>query len=188
MKNVVCLLLLAAAACAAPARVEKMVPALSGPALAATDARTQSVGLALVDAGKKLNPEWWTSLTDKSFAVALRETLGDRGLLAEIEEEAKYQIEARVVAFSRPAAAASPTTEITIRYVARDFGTGRTIFEEAISTTGSSTFQESKFANVRAGIASEKAIRENLGQFADKLMAAIGEPPAKATKPKLKPQ
>jgi hypothetical protein len=168
-----------------------MVPAFTGPAFGATDNRQQSVGLARVDAGKKMNREWWTSLNDKSFASALRETLGARGLLAQDETAAKYQIEARLVAFQRPALAVIPTAQITILYVARDLGTGRTVFEEAISSTGSSKLEQSKFADVRAGVAAEEAMRENLGQFADKLMAAISPPPAKATKTakaKLKPQ
>jgi hypothetical protein len=188
MKKFVCLLLLVATACASPARVEMMVPDLSAPAIAATNELSSSVGLAVVDAGKKDHPSWWTGITDNSLAGALRRTLGDQGLLAKHEDEARYQLEARLVSFVRPAAAANPTADITILYVVRDTRTGGTVFDEAISSKGAATLAESKQEDERSGLAGERAMRDNLGQFANKFMAAISPPPAKTAKPKLKPQ
>lgn len=163
-----------------------MVPAETRPALAAQDARYENFGVAEVFLSTSLNPRW-TGVTGKTFGAALRRTLVDRNLLATDETLAKYQIESQILKVDRPPAAANPTVTFVIHYLVKDRVTGQTIFDQTISQTGTAKWEESKFASVRMGNAIEAAMRDNLGQFMDKLMATPGPAPAKAAKPKLKP-
>ena len=187
MKKTICLLLLVATACAAPSRVDQMVPKFSAPGIASSDTRYESVSLVSSTIDKVKFPYWYTTVSDASLALALRKTLDGRALLAQGQSPGKYALAVSLVGFKRPPIQnLDQATTFGIRYELREAATGKPILMETISTTGSESYSKDKNVDDQARIAAELAMQKNFSQFVDKLNAALGPAQVKPDNTKAK--
>lgn len=174
MKKFVALLVLLAGACTAPSRVDQMVGQFSSPAIADTDARYQSIRIARAEVDTKTHPVWYTSISSDTLSGAIRATLDGRAMLAAYPGNAKLELDAQLVDFRRPPAQIEETTTVSIRYVVREIATGGKVFDQTITTVGSSPYEKGVPLDERARAATEQAMADNLTQFVTKFVAATG--------------
>lgn len=161
------------AGCAEPASVGPMVSPRAARAVAAPadPALAHAVCVERVRGGKRTNPLWVSEVDNRSFLEALRQSLGNHGLLAVGDDICRFGIEAHLLGLSQPFIGLDVEVTSNVNYRVRKPGDPEPYL---LSTTQAShlvRFSSDKVLwGVRLKAANEGAVRKNIQSFIDQLM------------------
>src|SRR6218665_1501558 len=150
--------------CAAPARVEQMQTNTNMATRTAVDKSPMREAVAIRDVtgGKDTNPMWVSNVSSSDFERALELSLKDAGLLAANKHGSKYD---------QAFAGASMTVTATVRYILVDRLTNKEVLEKTLATPYTAAWNEAFLGTERLKLANEGAVRANIQQLIDALVA-----------------
>lgn len=160
--------------CAAPARVDQMQTSSS------METRTAAANSPLKDAitvkdvtgGKETNPMWVSNVSSSDFARALEASLKDAGLLSGNNQASKYMLVAHLQKLDQPLFGASLTVTATVQYSLVERSTNKEVFARTVSMPYTAAWNDAFLGSERLKLANEGAIRVNIQQLIDALLAA----------------
>jgi|SRR6218665_2333706 len=166
-------LTLALIGCAAPARVEQMQTNTNMATRTAVDKSPMREAVAIRDVtgGKDTNPMWVSNVSSSDFERALELSLKDAGLLAANKHGSKYVLVAHLSKLDQPFAGASMTVTATVRYILVDRLTNKEVLEKTLATPYTAAWNEAFLGTERLKLANEGAVRANIQQLIDALVA-----------------
>ena len=166
-------ILMLAAGCAQPARVDRMIASQSpqSAALPAQSPLHRAIGTTVVEGGRTTIPIFTPEVDNDAFISALRESLNRNGLLAGTAAPARYTLQASLIRADQPVRGLNKTVLTTIRYRLRDVASGRVVYDEQIDSRFTVTFDDEPIASSRHRQANEGAMRQNLEKLIERLRA-----------------
>jgi hypothetical protein len=167
---VIAVSLLCLAACAPPARSERMVP----PPTTATDFPANSGlrdSIALKDVGGGEESSTHSNVGDKELREALLSALRQQGLLQTDDARARFRLNVFLVELSHPSAGFSFTVYSLVRYTLSRADTGAVLFDDVVNASYTATVGEEFIGIVRLRAANEGSIRANIAAFLERLKA-----------------
>lgn len=159
--------------CAAPARVEQMQTNtnLATRTAVSNSPLREAVAIRDVTGGKETNPMWVSSVSSSDFERALELSLKDAGLLSNNKQGSKYVLVAHLSKLDQPFAGASMTVTATVRYTLVDRATNKDVLEKTLATPYTAAWNEAFMGSERLKLANEGAVRVNIQQLIDALVA-----------------
>lgn len=167
-------LALALGGCAAPARVDQMQTSssLAARTAVANSPMKESIAVKDVTGGKETNPMWVSNVSSSDFARALEGSLKDAGLLSGNNQGSKYMLVAHLQKLDQPLFGASLTVTATVQYSLVERSTNKEVFARTVSMPYTAAWNDAFLGSERLKLANEGAIRVNIQQLIDALMAA----------------
>lgn len=163
---------LALAGCAAPARVDQMVASVQPSQRVNQSPLKNSVAVADVTGGKETNPMWKSNVGSAEFSEALDGSLRAAGLLAPSRQGGLYTLTAHLENLDQPAFGGfNMTVSAFVRYTVVERKTGKTVFNRTISPPYTATMGDAVLGVTRLKLANEGAVRTNISQLIDELLA-----------------
>jgi hypothetical protein len=123
----------------------------------------------VVTGGKKTNPLWASNVSNEDFAAALEQTLSANVMLA--SANARFKLSAQLVELKQPFAGFNMTVTAKVKYTLTSAADGKTVWEKEITTPYTAKMGDAFVGVKRLQLANEGAIRENIKQFVDQLVA-----------------
>lgn len=169
-----CLLALVLVGCAAPARVEQMQvnTSLATRTAAANSPLKESIAVKDVTGGKETNPMWISNVSSSDFSRALQASLKDAGLLSGNNQGSKYALVAHLQRLDQPMFGASLTVTATVLYSLVERESGKEVFAKTVAVPYTAAWNDAFIAAERLKLANEGAIRVNIQQLIDALLAS----------------
>jgi hypothetical protein len=167
-------LALALVGCASPARVDQMQvsSSLAARTSAANSQFKESIAIKDVTGGKETNPMWVSNVSSSDFARALEASLKDVGFLSPNNQGSKYVLIAHLRKLDQPMLGASMTVTATVQYSLIDRSTNVEVFARTVSLPFTAAWNAAFAGSERLKLANEGAIRVNIQQLIDDLIAA----------------
>jgi ABC-type uncharacterized transport system auxiliary subunit len=165
---------LALAGCATPARVDRMQTSssLAVRTSVAASPLKETITVKDVTGGKDTNPMWVSSVSSADFSRALESSLKDVGLLSGNNQASKYQLIAHLQKLDQPMFGASMTVTATVQYSLVERSTNKEVFARTVSLPYTAAWNDAFMGSERVKLANEGAIRVNIQQLIDALLAA----------------
>lgn len=165
---------LALVGCAAPARVDQMQTSSSMETrnAAANSPLKDAITVKDVTGGKETNPMWVSNVSSSDFARALEASLKDAGLLSGNNQASKYMLVAHLQKLDQPLFGASLTVTATVQYSLVERSTNKEVFARTVSMPYTAAWNDAFLGSERLKLANEGAIRVNIQQLIDALLAA----------------
>jgi hypothetical protein len=166
----VALLLAGLSACASAAKPGAMAVAVSQSTLInETSGLHKAIETPAVDGGKETSPLWKSNVSSKDFAEALRQTLAANTMLA--SDSGRFKLNAALIELKQPLVGLSLTVTARVKYSLSEAAGGKVIWEKEITTPYTAKMGDAFVAVKRLQLANEGAIRENIKQFVEQLVA-----------------
>lgn len=167
-KALVAVGLMAGLSACATAADSSMMAVTTAPASAPFPARLlHAMCVRNVTGGEATNPLWVSKVSDDQFRLALVSTLDSAGLDAPADG-CQYQIDANLLGMSQPFAGFDMTVTSHVNY--KVFGKdGTPVLLATVDAPYTAKFSDSLMAVERLKLANEGSMRDNIGQFLDKL-------------------
>lgn len=173
------LLLVAAlqlSACASPAKVEGMTVTPAAVQTAAMpEAIRQNITLGMISGGEPTNPLWTSEVGNEEFRAAIEASLRSAGALAPAGSAGGYLLEASLIDVQQPIFGLDATVTSTVDYRVSPQGQEGRTFQTVVATPYTARMGEAFFGVQRLRLANEGAIRENIRQFIEQLVAFYGD-------------
>lgn len=156
-------------ACAQPAKVTNMVPALT-PSLMANQKSplTNKVVIAAVTGGKTTNPMWTSEVGDAEFQQALEQSLQAAGLLAPAGAKETYQLRTQLKELEQPLVGLSMKVTAVANHQLQS-PAGAEVLNKTLTTPYTAAFGDAFMGVERLRLANEGAIRENIKALIEEL-------------------
>lgn len=160
--------------CAGPARVEQMQSSssLAVRTAVASSPIKETISVKDVTGGKETNPLWISNVSSADFSRALEASLKDAGLLSANNQGSKYMLVAHLQKLDQPFAGASMTVTATVQYILIDRATNKDAFSRTVSLPYTAAWNAAFAGAERLKLANEGAIRVNIQDLIDALLAA----------------
>lgn len=166
------------AACAPPARSDRMAPAPTGEAQFAADSPLRdAVELKDVGGGEPATED--TSIGDDQLRQAVQNSLQQYGLLQADDAKARFRLNVTMVRLSPPGAGIDLTVNSQIRYTLARADTGALLFNDVVKASYTARLGDEFVALLRQRLAKEGAIRANIAAFLERLKSLPVSGPAK---------
>lgn len=166
-------ILIALAACAAPAESEHMAanaPALESP-FASSPFATE-IAIAAVGGGEETDPMWTSEVGNGAFHEALALSLDRHGVFCPRNDLARYRLQVSLVELNQPSRGFTFNVTSYVRYKLTRSADGRVLFDELVSSAGKATIEDAFVGIERLKIANERAIQQNIARFLERLETA----------------
>lgn len=162
------------AGCATPARVDQMQTSasLAARTAAANSQYKEAISVKDVTGGKETNPMWVSNVSSADFSRALEASLKDAGLLSGNNQGSKYQLIAHLQKLDQPLFGASMTVTATVQYSVIERATNKEVLARTVAMPYTAAWNEAFMGSERLKLANEGAIRVNIQQLIDALLAA----------------
>lgn len=158
--------------CATPARVDQMTSSVRADQRIANTPLRSNIAVRDVTGGQDTNPMWVAKVGNSEFEQALEMSLRDAGLLANGKQAGKYQMTAQMEKIDQPMVGASMTVTATISYALYERATGKEVLKRTISLPYTAAWNAAFIGGERLKIATEGAIKTNIGKIIDDMLAA----------------
>lgn len=160
-------------ACAAPARIDQMQVNSSLAARTAAKESPLRDGIAIRDVtgGKETNPMWISNVSSHDFERALEMSLRDAGLWSPNRQASKYQLIVHLEKLDQPFGGFDMTVTANVRYSLVERSTNKTVFERSLTTPYTAKLGDALLGTERMKLANEGAVRSNIQQLIDQLIA-----------------
>ena len=161
------------AGCAAPARIEQMQTStsLASRTAIANSSMKETISVKDVTGGKETNPMWVSNVSSSDFSRALEASLKDAGLLSGNNQASKYMLIAHVQKLDQPLFGASMTVTATVQYSLVERSTNQEVFARTVAVPYTAAWNDAFLGAERLKLANEGAIRVNIQQLIDALLA-----------------
>jgi outer membrane murein-binding lipoprotein Lpp len=157
--------------CAAPARIDQMSATVSPSQRVASTALRTNIAVRDVTGGKDTNPMWVSNVGNSEFEQALEASLRDAGLLAAGKQAGKYTLVAHLENVDQPMAGFNMTVTATVSYSLVERATGKEVFSRRVSLPYTASMGAAFSGTERLRIANEGAVRVNITQLIEELLA-----------------
>lgn len=165
------------AACSQPARTDAMIANVTEATVVKPDSPLkQSMTVASVTGGEETSPLWTSQVGNEGFLEALTLSLQQHTMLA--TSNGVMTLRVTLVELDQPLAGFDMEVTSTVRYVVEHQAQG-VVFDETIRHAHLQDFSSAFVGSKRLQLANEGAIRNNISQFIEKLIAASNIDPAK---------
>lgn len=165
------------AACSQPARTDAMIANVTEATVVKPDSPLkQSMTVASVTGGDETSPLWTSQVGNEGFLEALTLSLQQHTMLA--TSNGVMTLRVTLVELDQPLAGFDMEVTSTVRYVVEHQAQG-VVFDETIRHAHLQDFSSAFVGSKRLQLANEGAIRNNISQFIEKLIAASNIDPAK---------
>jgi hypothetical protein len=160
--------------CAAPARVDQMQTnsSLAARTAAANSPMKEAITVKDVTGGKETNPMWVSNVSSADFSRALEASLKDAGLLSANNQASKYMLVAHMQKLDQPMFGASMTVTATVQYSLIERATNKEVLARTVAMPYTAAWNDAFMGSERLKLANEGAIRVNIQQLIDTLLAA----------------
>lgn len=162
------LLVAALVGCGSPARPLELaitdVDALQLRAWVSPQMR-RNIALLPVQGGQDTSMWWGTRISSMSLNQAYQESLRRLGLLADLPENGRYQLQVQVLALAQPNVPVAPEVAIAVRYTLTERVTGAPLYQRVLRTTQKAGIDASLDPTQQLRIATEAALRENIAEL-----------------------
>lgn len=156
------------AACAPPARSDRMAPTPTGETQFAADSPLRNaVELNDVGGGEPTTED--TSIGDDQLRQAVQGALQQYGLLHSDDRKARFRLNVTMVRLSPPGAGIDLTVNSQIRYTLARADTGAVLFNDVVRASYTAKLGDEFVALLRQRLAKEGAIRANIAAFLERL-------------------
>jgi len=155
--------------CATPARVDQMVSAGEAQYRTAATPLRNNLALKEVTGGRETNPMWVSNVGSSELEQALEESLKAVGLLA-ARQGGEYLLTADLMKLDQPMLGLDMTVTSAVRYIVTERATGKSVFDETLTTPYTARFSDALLAPERLKLANEGAIRTNIGKLLERLV------------------
>ena len=150
--------------CAAPARIESMVPAESLDGLKFDTALEKSVFLKLVEGGEETNPIWLSKIGNEEFGGALEMSLQQHGLSVD-SGKGKYELSVRLLEVDAPSGGLNMKVTTYVKYKLTNDETGEVILSKEVIAPYTATMGDSLYGVNRLRLANEGSVKKNIEEF-----------------------
>lgn len=157
--------------CAAPARIDQMTATASPQQRIAPTELRKNIAVRDVTGGKETNPMWVSNVGNSEFEQALEASLRDAGLLAAGKQAGKYTLVAHLENVDQPMGGFNMTVTATVSYSLVERATGKEVFVRRVSLPYTATLGTAFSGSERLRIANEGAVRVNITQAINELLA-----------------
>lgn len=130
----------------------------------------KTLSVKKVAGGKETNPLWASQVSNEAFQSALESSMNINDLLAENENEAKFDLYTTLQKLDQPLFGLDLTVTSEVNYRVTDKKSKDTIMDENISASYTATFSDSMIGIQRLRLANEGAVRENIRLFIVRLL------------------
>lgn len=160
--------------CAAPARVDQMQTnsSLAARTAAANSPMKEAITVKDVTGGKETNPMWVSNVSSADFSRALEASLKDAGLLSANNQASKFMLVAHMQKLDQPMFGASMTVTATVQYSLIERATNKEVLARTVAMPYTAAWNDAFMGSERLKLANEGAIRVNIQQLIDTLLAA----------------
>ncbi len=158
------------AGCASPARVDGMQIRAEHAQLVQPTPLREALALETVSGGEETNPLWTSEVDNSGFHAALENSLKSVGLYAPLEQ-GDYRLSAELENLQQPLFGASLTVSARVTYSVTQRSSGKEIYRRTIDEPYTAAFGDAFVAVERLRLANEGAIRVNITQLVDDLLA-----------------
>ena len=166
------------AACAPPARTDRMAPEPTGETQFAADSPLrEAVELRDVSGGEPATED--TSIGDDQLRQAVQSALQQYGLLQADAGKARFRLNVTLVRLSPPGAGIDLTVNSQIRYALARADTGVVLFNDVMKASYTAKLGDEFVAMLRQRLAKEGAIRANIAAFLERLKSLPVSGPVK---------
>ena len=131
----------------------------------------ENIGIKDVTGGKDTNPMWVSNVSSADFERALEASLKDAGLLSGNRQGSKYTLTADMKKLDQPLFGASMTVTATVKYTLVERATGKAVFERDVAVPFTAEWNAAFLGTERLKLANEGAIRSNITQLINDLVA-----------------
>ncbi len=152
--------------CATPANQNAMTISRGDVAPKANENLRNSIAVNNVTGGKSTNPLWTSQIDNAGFKEALEQSLALVGYKAANSSNAKYVLDVELKSVDQPLLGIDFSVTTTAVYSMTKNGEKKTF---PITATGVAKFSEHWVGGERLRVANEKAVKENIGQFINKI-------------------
>jgi hypothetical protein len=152
--------------CATPANQNAMTIARGDVAPKANENLKNSIAVNNVTGGKSTNPLWTSQIDNAGFKTALEQSLSIVGYKATSAANAKYVLDVELKSVDQPLVGIDFSVTTTVVYSVSKNGEKKTF---PVTATGVAKFSEHWVGGERLRVANEKSVKENIGQFINKI-------------------
>ncbi|HWX88899.1 MAG TPA: hypothetical protein VNY75_01230 [Rhizomicrobium sp.] len=163
------LVLSACASAAGDAGMTVTSASASLPQVQAGSSLRNAITVGSITGGKKTLPFWKSEVGDSEFGTALKNSLGNVGLLA---TAGRYHLDVVLTDMDQPLIALDTTVTSTAHYSLTDNSAGRVVFDQTIKADFTAKLMDQPIGFVRLKRANEGSIRHNIELFLQALAAA----------------
>lgn len=140
----------------------------------ANSALREAVCVEQVDGGKKTNPLWVSEVNNLAFLRALEHSLDANHLLIKRPEDCRFGVTVNLLGLSQPFISVDVEVTSNVNYTVRQAGTATPYLLKTTTSAYTARFTEDKILwGQRLQEANEGAVRKNIGQFIDALLASM---------------
>lgn len=170
----VAVLALALGGCATPARVDQMQTSstLAARTAVANSPMKETIAIKDVTGGKETNPMWVSNVSSADFSRALEASLKDAGLLSPNNQGSRYMLVAHLQKLDQPLFGASMTVTATVQYSLIERTSNKEVLARTVSMPYTAAWNDAFLGAERLKLANEGAIRVNIQQLIETLLAA----------------
>ncbi len=159
------------AGCATPARVDQMTVAPATMAVAAApEALRQNIAIKDVTGGQETNPLWTSQVSSAEFERALEASLRGANLLQANRQAGRFTLTAQLGKLDQPLIGINMTVTASVLYILVERSTGKTVWQETITTPYTASFGDALLGVERLKLANEGAVRTNIADLIGKLV------------------
>jgi hypothetical protein len=158
--------------CATPARIDQMTSTITPAQRVVKTVFRDNIAVRDVTGGQDTNPMWMSKVGNSEFEQALEMSLRDAGLLANGKQGGKYQLTAQMEKIDQPLAGVSMTVSATVSYALYERATGKEVLRRTITLPYTAAWNAAFVGSERVKIATEGAIKANIGKIIDDILMA----------------
>jgi outer membrane murein-binding lipoprotein Lpp len=157
--------------CATPARVDQMT-ATTTRTVAATipEALRQNIAIKDVTGGQETNPLWTSQVSSAEFERALEASLRVADLGQINRQAGRFTLTAQLGKLDQPFVGISMTVTASVLYILVERSTGKTVWQNTITTPYTASFGDAVIGVERLKLANEGAVRTNITELINQLL------------------
>jgi hypothetical protein len=159
--------------CATPAQVSAMVVTPSTSIEPSAQFRA-AIQVNPVSGGKGTNPLWTSEVGNPEFEAALRQSLSAYGMLA--ADAPRLLLDAALLSVDQPLMGFEMKVKSIVSYKVSERGTGKVVFEEAITAEYTAKLGDNFIGIERLRLANQGSIKTNIATFIEHLTKTTGAP------------
>ncbi|UXH78007.1 hypothetical protein [Roseateles amylovorans] len=125
----------------------------------------RNVSLLPVTGGQETSRWWGTRISDMSLNQAYQESLRRLGLMPDLPDGGRYQLQVELLAMAQPNLPLGPEVAIAVRYTLTERATNAPLYQRVLRTTQKAGMDDSLNPTEQLRIATESALRNNIGEL-----------------------
>lgn len=131
----------------------------------------RNIDLLPVTGGQETSRWWGTRFNDMTLNQTYQESLRRLSLMPDVPDTGRFQLKVEVLALAQPQVPVGPEVALSVRYTLteRVAGGGKVLYQRVLRTTQKAGIDDSLNPTEQLRIATESALRHNIGDLVREL-------------------